>query len=115
MALSLAGGGVVWNQMAGSTWGVTRERLGSMGKAMLAIPPHSSPVLHVLPVLRAVARSLQQSMAASSMPMSASSAELIDVISCIGQGCGKAPIVALAGRAKARLIKRISGLCIIKL
>lgn len=115
MALSLAGGGVVWNQMAGSTWGVTRERLGSMGKAMLAIPPHSSPVLHVLPVLRAVARSLQQSMAASSMPMSASSAELIDVISCIGQGCGKAPIVALAGRASARLSMRVSSLRMVEL
>lgn len=110
MALSLAGGGAVWNQMVGSTRVVERKRGGGMGIAMLAIPPHSSPGLQVLPVLRAVARSLQQSVATSSMPMSASSAVLSDVMSCIGQGCGKALIVALAGKAKAKLSNRVSSL-----
>ena len=115
MALSLAGGGAVWNQIAGSTWGVARESVGSIGSAMLAIPPHSSPVLHALPVLRAVARSLQQSVAASSMPMPASSAEVMDAIPSIGQGGGKVPIVALAGKANERLSNRVNSLRMVEL
>jgi hypothetical protein len=110
MELGLAEGGIVWNHRAGSTWVCARERGASMGSAMLATPPHSSPVLHVLPVLRDVAKSLQHSVAASSMPMSDSSAALSDVMSCIGQGCDIAFSVALAGRANARLSNRVSSL-----
>lgn len=115
MAFSLAGGGVVWNQRAGSIWVVARERGASTGSAMLAIAPHSSPVLHILPVLRAVVRSLQQSVAASSMPMSASSAELSDIMSCIGQGCGKMLAAALTGKANERLSNRVNNLRMVEL
>lgn len=108
MALSLAGRGVVWNLIAGSTGEAAKDTVGSMGSAMPATPAHSSPVLHVLPVLRAVARSLQQSVAASSMPSSVPSAALSDVMSCDGQGCGKAFSFALAGKANVRLSSRVS-------
>lgn len=82
---------------------------------MLAIPPHSSPVLHALPVFWAVARSLQQSVADPPKPVSASSAETGDVMPSIGQGGGKARIVALAGKASARLSIRVISLRMVEL
>lgn len=110
MAFSLARRGVVKNQVLGSTGEAVKEGGDSMGSARLATPPHSSPVLQVLPVLRAVDRSLQQSVAASSIPGPASYAALSDVMPCIGQGCAKVPMVALTGRANATLKSRVISL-----